>query len=360
MAPAITQESVLMALSGVKDPELGRDLTELGMVKQVAVREGAVHVTIELTTPACPLKGQIERDVRAALGARLPSISDVQVTFAAQVRGKPAPDKNDIPGVKNVIAVGSGKGGVGKSTVAATIAWGLRGYGASVGLMDADVYGPSVPVLLGINQRPEVTGDRIHPLDVHGLRVMSMGFLVAAEEAVIWRGPMLHGAMQQFIRGVVWGPLDYLIVDLPPTTGDVPLSLSQLLPLTGAVVVCTPQDVALADAIRAITMFRKLKVPVLGVVENMSHFDCPHCRERTDIFGSGGARVMAEREGIPFLGEIPINLQIRIQGDQGRIREVYNSDSPVRTYLLQVCEQLAARISVQNLGTRALPKLDLM
>lgn len=356
--PQPTQDEIWKSLYAVKDPELGRDLVELGMVRNIEITEGAVRVVVELTTPACPMRHQIEQEVRNVVRA-VPGVTDVQVQMTAQVRGKPVSDRADIPGVKNVIAVGSGKGGVGKSTIAAAIAWGLHQYGANVGIMDADVYGPSVPVMFGINSRPMVSDDRIHPLEIDGMKIMSMGFLVSSEEAVIWRGPMLHGAMQQFVRGVEWGQLDYLVVDLPPTTGDVPLSLSQLLPLTGAVVVCTPQDVALADAIRAVTMFRKLKVPVLGLVENMSHFECPHCRELTHIFGSGGARLMAAREGIPFLGEVPINLQIRVSGDQGRIREVLNQDSIVRPYLTQVCEQLAGRISVQNLGTRALPKLEI-
>jgi ATP-binding protein involved in chromosome partitioning len=220
--------------------------------------------------------------------------------------------------IKSIIAVGSGKGGVGKSTVAACLALGLARAGAKVGLMDADVYGPSIPHLLGVNGKPEVQDGRIQPAVVDGLRVMSMGFLIPAGEAVVWRGPMLHGAITQFLRDTAWGELDYLIIDMPPGTGDIALTLSQLVPLTGAVVVCTPQDVALLDAVKAIAMFRKVNIPVLGMVENMSYFLCPNCGQRYDIFGSGGAKRRAEELSIPFLGEVPIQISIRANGDAGQ------------------------------------------
>lgn len=271
--------------------------------------------------------------------------------------------KGSVPGLKHVFAVGSGKGGVGKSTIAASIAYGLKSRGAKVGLMDADVYGPSVPHLLGLRGKPSVVEEagqqRIIPLETDGLKVISMGFLIEEGRAVIWRGPMLHGMMQNFIRNVVWGELDYLVVDLPPTTGDIPLSLSQLFPLTGAVIVCTPQDVALIDAIRAINMFRQLRVPILGVVENMSHFDCPHCGNRSEIFGHGGAQAAAVREAIPFLGEVPINLQARINGDLGKLRENFNADNPVRPYLLNVTEELVKQIDAQSAKMPAMPTINL-
>jgi ATP-binding protein involved in chromosome partitioning len=271
--------------------------------------------------------------------------------------------REGVTGLKNVFAVGSGKGGVGKSTIAASIAYGLLQRGAKVGLMDADVYGPSVPHMLGVRGKPTVMEEngqqRIIPLEKDGMKLISMGFLIEEGRAVIWRGPMLHGMMQQFIRNVAWGELDYLVVDLPPTTGDVPLSLSQLFPLAGAVIVCTPQDVALIDAVRAINMFRQLRVPMLGLVENMSHFDCPHCGGRSEIFGHGGAQAAAAREAIPFLGEVPLNLQTRINGDLGRLRENFAQDNPVRPYLLHVVDELVKQIQQQSASTPAMPTISL-
>jgi ATP-binding protein involved in chromosome partitioning len=361
MTLELSREAVLDALKTVRDPELGRGLIELGMVKGVHIDGRDVEVAVELTTPACPLRTQIERDVITAVKQRVPEARTVRVQFTAQVRSGATVEQGGIPGVRNVVAIGSGKGGVGKSTVAALVALGLQRYGARVGLLDADVYGPSIPVLLGTRQTPAVTADqRIQPIEAHGLKLMSMGFLIPRHEAVVWRGPMLHGAMQQFLRNVEWGELDYLIVDLPPTTGDVPLSLAQLLPVTGAVVVCTPQDVALADAIRAITAFRKLRVPLLGVVENMGYFVCPHCGERTEIFGHKGARLLAEQEGIPFLGELPLNIQLRILGDLGRLVEIFENEHPVKPYAMAVCEQLAAQISIAAMKKQATPRLQIL
>ncbi|HEY2156417.1 MAG TPA: Mrp/NBP35 family ATP-binding protein, partial [Isosphaeraceae bacterium] len=332
--PALTERDVLEALKGVKDPDLHRDLVELGMIKDIRIGEDSVTLTVNLTTPACPLKAKIEADVREALTARLGSELTYHVNMTADVRGKGVSEKGDIPGVKNVIAVGSGKGGVGKSTMAAAIAYGLKSYGAAVGVMDADVYGPSIHHLVGATGRPMAKGDRIQPIEANGLKLMSMGFLLEPERAVIMRGPMLHGIMQQFLHQVEWGELDYLVIDLPPGTGDVPLTLAQALPLTGAVVICTPQEVALLDAVRALTMFRQLKVPILGMVENMSFFDVkaylqdrggPRARtvleepglfkepgdERVYLFGRGGARAKAEQMGVPFLGELPLNISLR-------------------------------------------------
>jgi ATP-binding protein involved in chromosome partitioning len=356
----LTEPDVLAALKGVKDPELHRDLVDLGMIKDIRIGDGTLALTVNLTTPACPLKGQIEREVREALTQRLGSELKVSITMGAEVRGKGTFETGDIPGIKNVIAVGSGKGGVGKSTMAAAIAFGLRSYGARVGLMDADVYGPSIPTLVGVHSRPMAKGDRIQPIETDGLKLMSMGFLLEPERAVIMRGPMLHGIMQQFLRQVDWGDLDYLIIDLPPGTGDVPLTLSQSLPLTGAVVVCTPQTVALADAVRAVSMFRQLKVPVLGIIENMSFFDPPGGGPRQYLFGEGGARRMAEEQRLPFLGEVPLLVVIRERGDLGQLKQVVEGDSPARPYLLGVVEQLAAQISIQNLKAPRLPKLEIL
>ncbi|HZW30027.1 MAG TPA: Mrp/NBP35 family ATP-binding protein [Isosphaeraceae bacterium] len=379
----ITERDVLEALKGVKDPDLGRDLVDLGMIKDVRIRDGTVALTVNLTTPACPLKGQIERDVRTALQVRLPGEWTFQITMGAEVRGKGIAETGDIPGIKNVIAIGSGKGGVGKSTMAAAIAYGLRSYGAQVGLMDADVYGPSIPHLVGASGRPMALGERIQPIETRGLKLMSMGFLLEPDRAVIMRGPMLHGIMQQFLRQVDWGPLDYLVIDLPPGTGDVPLTLAQALPLTGAVVVCTPQEVALLDATRAITMFRQLKVPLLGMIENMAFFDVvaylrerggPAAQrllgaqsffdtpgdERVYIFGRGGARRKAEQLGVPFLGEVPLNVFLRETGDQGQMEQALLPGSPARPYLLSVVEQLAAQISIRNIQTPKMPKLEVI
>ena len=381
--PGLTEQDVLHALKGVKDPDLHRDLVDLGMIKNIQIGEGSVTLTVNLTTPACPMKAQIERDVREALTARLGGQLQYQINMSAEVRGKGITEKGDIPGVKNVIAVGSGKGGVGKSTIAAAIAFGLKSYGARVGLMDADVYGPSIPHLVGASGRPTAKGERIQAIEADGLMLMSMGFLLEPDKAVIMRGPMLHGIMQQFLHQVEWGELDYLVIDLPPGTGDVPLTLAQALPLTGAVVVCTPQEVALLDANRAIAMFRQLKVPLLGMVENMSFFDIQaylkehggararqlletHSLfeapgdERAYLFGRGGARRRAEQLGVPFLGEVPLNINIRQRGDEGRLREALEPGSASRPYLMGVVEQLAAQISIQNIQAPKFPKLEIL
>ncbi|MFO0908138.1 MAG: Mrp/NBP35 family ATP-binding protein [Isosphaeraceae bacterium] len=381
--PRLTEHDVLTALKGVQDPDLHRDLVDLGMIKNIEIGEGTVALTVNLTTPACPLKEKIERDVRQALTSRLGSHLQFRITMGAEVRGKGIREQGDIPGVKNVIAVGSGKGGVGKSTMAAAIAFGLQAYGSRVGLMDADVYGPSIPHLVGASGRPMAKGDRIQPIEAGGLKLMSMGFLLEPDRAVIMRGPMLHGVMNQFLNQVDWGELDYLVIDLPPGTGDVPLSLAQSLPLTGAVVVCTPQEVALLDATRAVTMFRQLKVPLLGMVENMSFFDVeaylkehggPRAKQlleshnlfdspeeaRAYLFGRGGARRRAEQLGVPFLGEVPLNIHVRQRGDEGRLRDALDTGSPSRPYLLGVVEQLAAQISIQNIKTPKMPKLEIL
>jgi ATP-binding protein involved in chromosome partitioning len=381
--PALTERDVLEALKGVKDPDLHRDLVDLGMIKDIRIGDDRVTLTVNLTTPACPLKAKIESDVREALTARLGTELAYHVNMTADVRGKGVSEKGDIPGVKNVIAVGSGKGGVGKSTMAAAIAYGLKSYGAAVGIMDADVYGPSIPHLVGATGRPMAKGDRIQPIEANGLKLMSMGFLLEPERAVIMRGPMLHGIMQQFLHQVEWGELDYLVIDLPPGTGDVPLTLAQALPLTGAVVICTPQEVALLDAVRALTMFRQLKVPILGMVENMSFFDVKaylqdrggdRARtileepglfkepgdERVYLFGRGGARRKAEELGVPFLGEVPLNICLREVGDEGRIDRSFSDDSASRPYLLALVEQLASQISIQNIKAPKMPKLEII
>jgi len=379
----LTEGDVLAALKGVKDPDIQRDLVDLGMIKDIRINGSSITLTVNLTTPACPLKAKIEADVRGALTSRLGDGFSITVNMTADVRGKGIAEKGDIPNVKNVIAVGSGKGGVGKSTIAASIAFGLQSYGAKVGLMDADVYGPSIPHLVGASGRPMAMGERIHPIESNGLKLMSMGFLLEPERAVVMRGPMLHGIMQQFLHQVEWGALDYLVIDLPPGTGDVPLTLAQSLPLTGAVVVCTPQEVALLDAVRAVSMFKQLKVPILGLVENMSFFDIQaylaerggskakeasksgqlfdhQGDERVYLFGKGGVRRKAEAMGVPFLGEVPLNIILRENGDEGRLRDSLETGSPSRLYLLGVVEQLAAQISIQNIKSPKMPKLEIL
>jgi ATP-binding protein involved in chromosome partitioning len=292
------------------------------------------------------------------LRATFPGLPAVTIRLAAHER---PPQKMGEIGLtaKSVIAVGSGKGGVGKSTIAACLAFALKRAGCQVGLMDADVYGPSIPHLLGVEGRPLVENERIRPIDKDGMPVMSMGFLIPKDEAVIWRGPMLHGAVTQFLRDTEWGNLDYLIIDMPPGTGDVALTLSQLLPLTGAIAVCTPQDVALLDAVKAIAMFRKVKIPVLGVVENMSGFVCPGCGKRYDIFGSGGARQRAEELGVPFLGDVPIQLGIRELGDEGRT-EANFEDPAVASHLESIAYQLVKYLASKSAAAPPKPQLPVL
>ena len=343
----LTEQTVLNALSKVQEPELHRDLVTLKMVRDISIQNDAVNFTIVLTTHACPLRNQIESEAKAAVvaaGAQQVSIKwDSNMPSDQRISGK-----LNIP-VKSTIAVASGKGGVGKTTVSVNLAVALAQMGARVGLMDADIYGPNIPIMMGVNDQPRATQDqRIIPLEAYGVKLMSMGFLVAPEQAVIWRGPMLHSAIRQFLTDVEWGALDYLVIDLPPGTGDVQLTLTQSVPLTGGVVVATPQDVALADVIKGIEMFKKLGVPVIGVVENMSYFLCPHCGERTEIFAHGGAHRMAERYGAPFLGEIPLNVAIRVGGDSGKPVTAIDPDSPYAQAFKSLAQQVAAKVSVLN------------
>jgi len=356
--PTITEQQLLDCLKTVQDPEIGRSLVDLDMVKQVQLdADNAVRLQIELPTPAYPRRERITQAIEQALKQQWPDLRST-VEFSWSVRGK---DSGGAIGlrVKNVIAVGSGKGGVGKSTIAASLAYGLSLFGAKVGLMDADVYGPSIPHLLGVNEQPKVAEERgpdgqvvrrIAPIEVDGLKVISIGFMVPADEPVIVRGPILHRTITQFLQETRWGELDYLIIDLPPGTGDVSLTLSQLLGLAGAVVVCTPQQVALLDAVKAINMYRKVKIPMLGVVENMSG----------DIFGRGGAHQKADDMGVPFLGEVPIDAQLRINGDAGKIKDNFAEGTASRAALLHVCEQVAIQIARQLLETPRMPTLELL
>src|SRR3954464_6792841 len=315
---ALDREQVMAALRTVKDPELFKDIVTLNMVKDVRVDGRHVHVHVELTTPACPLKDVIKKDVETAV--RRAGAESVNVELSANTRGTPMGEKKSVlPQVKNIVAVGAGKGGVGKSTVAVSLAVGLHRTGARVGLMDGDIYGPSMPTMLGIKgQAPFVRGGEIMPHAVHGIHAIAIGSLVEQDKPLIWRGPMAHGAFKQLLLdNTEWPDLDYLIVDLPPGTGDVPLTLCQLLPLSGAVIVATPQQVALDDAVRAARMFQQLGAPILGVVENMSYFVDERGGEH-DIFGRGGARAAATRLGVPFLGELPMFTQLRANSDAGK------------------------------------------
>ena len=352
MASGPSEHAVVEALRSVMDPELHKDIVTLGMAKNIQVRDGgAVSLGVTLTTPACPLRETIERDVRAAL-AKVPGVTSVEVKFDASVpEGRRLQDKASLPGVKNLIAVASGKGGVGKTTVAVNLAIALQNLGAAVGLLDADVYGPNVPLMLGTSETPRAIDERnILPVQAFGVKMISMGLLNPGDKPLIWRGPMLHSVMQQFLRSVRWGELDYLIVDLPPGTGDVQLSLIQTAPVSGAVVVTTPSVVALADVRKAVEMFRQVNVEILGVVENMSFFTCPHCQGRIDVFGHGEGQRMAQTFGVPFLGEIEIDPQIRIGGDTGKPVASLGPDAPGARSIYAMARNVAARMSVVNLS----------
>src|SRR5262245_22890093 len=342
------QDQVLTALKAVQDPDLHRDIVSLGFVKDVKACDGLVAFTIELTTPACPVREQMKEQAHRAVMA-IPGVKQVDMQMNSQVRASKSEQKDRlVTQVKHIVPVASGKGGVGKSTVSANLAVALAKMGAKVGLMDADVYGPSIPTLTGAVPPSGGNPNRFSPPVAHGVKVVSMGFFVNPGDAVIWRGPMLHKAVEQFLGQVDWGELDYLIVDLPPGTGDIQLSLCQMIPLTGAAVVSTPQDVALKVAEKAIIMFNKLNTPVLGLVENMSGYVCGHCGQREDIFGVGGARRYATDRGIPFLGDIPLSLDIRETSDSGKPIVISHPESPSAKAFMKIAENLAAQISIRT------------
>ncbi len=344
---SVDQDQVLAALRGVQDPDLHRDIVTLGFVKDVRIAEGAVDFTIELTTPACPVRDQMKEQAESVV-AGLPGVTSARATMTANVRTRGGFGRQELPGIRNIVAVGAGKGGVGKSTTAVNLAVALAARGARVGLMDTDVYGPNIPQMLGLVAQPEVSEERkMIPPEVAGVKVISMGMLVPPDQPVIWRGPMLHGAVQQFMRDVLWGELDYLVVDLPPGTGDVALSMAQSVPMAGAVVVTTPQGVSVSDVRKAVMMFRQLNIPVLGVIENMSEFVCPHCQGRTEIFGHGGGQAMAVDLGITFLGAVPIDTRVREGGDEGRPIVTAAPESAAARAFVDVAGKVAAQISIQ-------------
>jgi ATP-binding protein involved in chromosome partitioning len=351
----VTEAAVLDALKAVRDPDLNRDIVSLKFIKNLQIDGGRVGFSIELTTPACPVKDQMRDQARAIVMA-LPGVTEVNIEMTAQVRSTgAATGKAPVPGVKNIIAVGAGKGGVGKTTVAVNVAIALTQAGGKVGIIDGDIYGPNVPMMLGLRTELTTDGQKIVPAEQYGLQVISMAFLTKDDAPIIWRGPMLHGALQQFFREVRWENLDYLIIDLPPGTGDVVLSLSQTVSVAGAIVVTTPQQVSIADSRRALAMYRKLNIPPLGIVENMSYFVCPNCAHEADIFGHGGGEAMALEAGVPFLGRVPIYQPIREGSDKGVPLLIAEPDAPAARAIREVAERAAAQVSIASYKRPTIP-----
>jgi ATP-binding protein involved in chromosome partitioning len=342
----VTVDQVLTSLRTVVDPELHKDIVSMGMIKDLAIAEGKVSFNLELTTPACPFNSDIEQDVRTAISNIGVENLDLKVT-ARVMEGRAISMDELIPEVKNIIAVASGKGGVGKTTIAVNLALALAKTGAKVGLLDADIYGPSVPLMLGAEESPQVLKNKIQPPNVEGIKVISMGFFYEqSQQAGIYRGPIVSGIVKQFLTDVEWGSLDYLIIDLPPGTGDAPLTMAQTIPVTGIIIVTTPQDVAMNVAVKAVGMFSKLNVPIVGVIENMSYLQCPHCSEKINIFGKGGGQKISEKFNIPFLGEIPLSPQIMEGSDKGKPIILSEPDSIQANALRNVAKVTAGRISV--------------
>ncbi len=340
----ISREAVLAALSKVEDPDLRKDLVTLNMIQDLEIEGSDVSFTIMLTTPACPMKDKMKNDAMGAVQA-VPGVGQIDITMDANV---PSDGRTrgllEVP-VRNAIAVASGKGGVGKSTVAVNLAVSLAQSGARVGLLDADIYGPNIPTMMGVERLPPPKDNKLVPAEAYGVQLMSIGFLVKPEQPLIWRGPMLHSAIRQFLTDVHWEELDYLVIDLPPGTGDAQLSLSQSLPLSGGVIVTLPQQVSLDDALRGLEMFRELNVPLLGIVENMSFLELPD-GTKMDVFGSGGGEKLAQSTGVPFIGAIPMDPSVREGGDSGKPVVITHPDSPVAKALKAVAEDLAAKVSV--------------
>ncbi len=354
----ITEAQILEVLKSIIDPDLKRDIVSLGFIKNMQISGGEVAFTIELTTPACPVKEQFRQQATAVVSA-LEGVTRVNVTMSAKVQGDGGEKQALLPGVKNIIAVASGKGGVGKSTTAVNLALALKQSGASVGILDADIYGPSLPTLLGITEKPrEAEGEKkVMPVDAHGLKAISMGMFLAEDAPMIWRGPMVGMAVEQLLRDVAWGELDYMIVDLPPGTGDAQLTLSQKVPITGVVIVSTPQDVALADVRKGISMFKKVSVPVLGVIENMSYYICPDCGHRDEIFSHGGAKQEAKQAKMDFLGEIPLDPSIRMDADDGTPIVAARPDHAQSKIYMEIASRIAPIIATNQRRKAAFPKI---
>lgn len=350
----ITEADVLRELRKIQDPDLHRDIVSLNFIKNVVIGSGEVSFDLVLTTPACPARDQM-RDDAIRLISMLPGVTSVKVNMQAEVRQQPSFNKNAIAGVKNVVAICSGKGGVGKSTVSVNIAAAMAKLGARVGLLDADIYGPTIPIMMGKVGSPiEARGNLLLPIEAHGLNFMSMGLMAPGDKPLIWRGPMAHKALQQTLLGVAWGELDYLFVDLPPGTGDVHLTLVQTISVTGGVLVSTPQDVGLTISMKTYRMFQETKVPILGIVENMSYYICTHCGNREEIFGHGMVAQAAARLQIPFLGEIPLDIKVRELADSGTPIVLALPDSPSAKAFYSIVEKLAAQISIANFSARPL------
>lgn len=345
----ISEEQILVALGQVQEPELHKDLVTLNMIKDLKINGDVVNFSIVLTTPACPLKGSIEKSARDAVLGVI-GVKDVKITMEANVPGDGRQRGMLQLPIRNVIAVASGKGGVGKSTVSANLSVALAQSGARVGLMDADIYGPNIPTMMGVHDIPAAKDNKLVPANAFGVKMMSMGFLVKPGQPLIWRGPMLTSAIKQFLSDVDWGELDYLVIDLPPGTGDVPLSLAQSVPLSGVVIVTLPQAVSLEDASRGLEMFRTLEVPILGVIENM----------RGEFFGSGGGEELASIARVPFLGAIPMHQAVRVGGDTGEPVVVSHPDSPAAKALIAASSQVAAQISIRALENNAAPKFSIV
>jgi ATP-binding protein involved in chromosome partitioning len=342
----VSVDLVLSSLKKVVDPELHKDIVSMGMIKDLVINNGKVAFTLELTTPACPFNSDIEQDVRNAISSLGVKELDLKVT-ARVMEGRAISMDELLPGVKNILAVASGKGGVGKTTVSVNLAMALAKTGAKVGLLDADIYGPSVPLMLGLKASPEVINNKIQPPVSEGIKVISMGFFYEqSQQAGIYRGPIISGIVKQFLTDVNWGDLDYLIIDLPPGTGDAPLTIAQTIPITGILIVTTPQDVAMNVAVKAIGMFNKLNVPIVGVVENMSYLECPHCKQHTHIFGKGGGQIVSEQFNIPFIGEIPLHPLIMTGSDTGKSVVISAPDSMNSLVFSKVAKTIAGRISV--------------
>ena len=356
---SLTHDAVIDAMRTVQEPELGRDLIALDMVKNVVIDGSALSMTIELTTPACPLKDEIERTTNAALGAI--GATKVDITWGAMVRrSQPRQAEQLVPGVKNIIAVASGKGGVGKSTVSVNLAVALAQAGASVGLLDADITGPNIPLMMGLEGQPKASANnKITPLERYGVKAISIQFFVPEGQPIVWRGPLVGGAIQQFLRDVDWGDLDYLVIDLPPGTSDAQLTLAQAVPISGAVLVTTPQEVSLADVGKALAMFQRMSVPVLGLVENMTAFVCPHCNEVTELFGRGGGERFAAAHDLEYLGGIPLDITVRQGGDVGVPAVAQREPGPAARAMTSIAQAVAARMSVRAAQAAAQPVLTI-
>ncbi len=343
----LSLEAVRSALSQLVDPDLRQDIVSLGFVKGLDIHDGRVAVTLEVATPVFGSKTALQERARAAIAA-LTGVTSVEVSLASRIRSATAPEhgRPPVPGARNVIAVGAGKGGVGKTTVSVNLALALAKAGARVGILDGDIYGPNVPLMLGLKAELATDGHQIKPAEKYGLQIVSMGFLTGDDNAVIWRGPMVHSAIQQFFRDVGWRDLDYLIIDMPPGTGDVALSLSQTVPVAGAIVVTTPQQVSLADSRRAVRMYQKLGIPTLGIVENMSYYACPNCHHESDIFGFGGGEQIATALNVPFLGRLPVYQPISLGSDRGIPIVIAEPDSAATRAFGQVADRASAQVAI--------------